>query len=256
MEAKGGTLLKVMGIIMIVGGALNIILSIVLIAAVAALIAMGAPGGIIVGIIITILGGIAELIAGIICTKNARNAEKATKCMVWCIIVIALQLIGVIITAIGAGAMAKSVGATLNNGGSTVVSIILGMVVPVIAIIAAVMNKKSYDASRGVQTSFASVVGDVANEVKEMDDDVVGLAKEAKDTAANVVDDVKDFAGDAVEKVGDVVDDVKDKAADVVDDVKEKAADVVDDVKDVAEDAKDKVGDVVEDVKDKFDGEN
>lgn len=240
-NAKGGTLLKIMGIIMIVGGAVGIIGSIILIAAVAVLISAGAPGGIIVGIILSILGSIAELIAGIICTKNARRADKAVKCMVWCIIVIVLQLLGTIITAVGAGAIANEYGAGVSTAGSTVISIILGLAVPVIAMIAAIMNKKS----AGGDVSLAGLAGEMASEVKNMDDDVVGLAKEAKDTATDVAGDVKEFADKAVDKAGDVVGDVKDKAADVAGDVKE-----------FAENAKDKATDVVEDVKDKFDGQN
>ena len=234
MEAKGKVLLKVMGIIMIVGGAIGIILSIVLAVAAAALIALGGPGTIIVGIIISILGCIAELIAGIICTKNAAKPDKATKCMVWSIIVIVLQLIGVILIAAGGSALAAETGSTVSSGASTVVSIILGIAVPVLAIIGAVMNKKSYDASRGVQTSFSSLAGDMANEVKEMDDDVVGLAKDAKEKAGDVADDVKEFA---------------DKA-------KDKAEDVAGDVKEFAENAKDKAEDAVDKVKDTFDGKD
>lgn len=180
MEAKGKTLLKVMGIIMIVGGALGIIASIILAIAAAALIALGAPATLIVGVILTILGSIAELIAGIICTKNAAKPDKATKCMVWSIIVIVLQLLGTILTLAGANAYAAEFGGQVNTGFSTIVSIITGMVVPILAIIAAVMNKKSYDSSRGVETSFASIKEDIKEDVKEMNDDVAALAQDAK----------------------------------------------------------------------------
>ena len=252
MEARGRVLLKIMGIIMIVGGALSIIMSIILIAAVAVLSGYPGTGGLIVGIIITILAGIAELIAGIICTKNAGKPENATKCMVWAIIVIVLQLVGFIITLIGAGTFARMNGASVSSGGSTVVSIIFGLAVPVLAIVGAVLNKKS----AGGDVSFAGIANDMAAEVKNIDDDVVGLAKDAKETAQDVAGDVKEFADKAVDKAGDVVEDVKDKAADVVGDVKEFTDKAVDDVKDFAENAKDKAADVVDDVKDKFDGEN
>lgn len=250
MEAKGKVLLKVMGIIMIVGGAISVIVSIFLAIAAAGLIAVGGPALLIIGVILTILGSVAELIAGIICTKNAAKPENATKCMVWSIIVLVLQLLGVILVLAGSAAMVKEltaqgVQASINSTPSTIISIVVGIVIPVLAIIGAVMNKKSYDASRGVQTSFSSIAGEMKEEVKNMDDDVAGLAKEAKEKAEDAKDKVVDFAEDAKEKTAEAVDNAKEKAAEAVDNVKEKAADI-------AEDAKEKV----EEVKDKFDGKD
>lgn len=132
MEAKGGTLVKVAGIIMIAGGALNIILSIVLIAGGALLAALGGGGGFVVAGIFSILVSIFELIVGIIATKNARDVDKASKLMGLAIIVAGLQLVSTILL----GAVAHS------GAGNIIVNIIFGIAVPVLMFIGAMKNKQ------------------------------------------------------------------------------------------------------------------
>ena len=135
---KGKGLLKVVGILMIIGGALSIIMSIIAIAGVGALtyLADGLssaqlnPTIIYTSCVVMILGSVAELIAGIIGVKNCAKPEKATSCLVFGIIVAIFNLLGIIIGAVG-------------GSGFNFVSLIIGLVLPVLFIVGAVMNKKS-----------------------------------------------------------------------------------------------------------------
>ena len=80
--------------------------------------------------VVMILGSVAELIAGIIGVKNCAKPEKATSCLVFGIIVAIFNLLGIIIGAVG-------------GSGFNFVSLIIGLVLPVLFIVGAVMNKKS-----------------------------------------------------------------------------------------------------------------
>ena len=142
-NAKGKTLLKVMGILMIIGAALGIIVAIFAIMAAMSIAGIGVAAGeagvgiavgtlLIVAIIITALGSILQLIAGIIGIKHCNNPAKATTCIVWGIIVLILQIISLIFT--------------ITNGEQTtfsiITSILFGLAVPVLYIVGAAMNKK------------------------------------------------------------------------------------------------------------------
>lgn len=150
MEAKGRGFLKVCGILMIIGGAISIVVSIIGLiggglagAAAGALAEEGyeeiaaaaAQGGglLTVGSIIALIGGVVELITGIIGVKNCGNPEKATTCIVWGIIVLVLSIISIILTLIGGNVQA----------GSLIVSIICSLVLPVLYLIGAFKNKQA-----------------------------------------------------------------------------------------------------------------
>lgn len=83
---KGKGLLKVVGILMIIGGAISIIMSIIAIAGVGALTYLADgdlssaqlnPTIIYTSCVVMILGSVAELIAGIIGVKNCKKARKS-----------------------------------------------------------------------------------------------------------------------------------------------------------------------------------
>lgn len=143
MAEKGRVLLKVTGIIMVISGVLSIILSCILAIVAASFIAMGGPSLVVLGIIILIVGSVFELIAGIVCTKNAVRPKKAVKSLVWCLLTIVFQLIGSLLIIVGENALGTEIGQTFPVGASVVVSLILGVAVPVIGIIGAIFNKKS-----------------------------------------------------------------------------------------------------------------
>ena len=107
---KGKGLLKVVGILMIIGGAISIIMSIIAIASVGTLTYFTDgdlssvqlnPTIIYTSCVVMILGSVAELIAGIIGVKNCAKPEKATSCLVFGIIVAIFNLLGIIIGAVG-----------------------------------------------------------------------------------------------------------------------------------------------------------
>ena len=78
---KGQKILKVTSILMIIGGALSVILSIVAIIGIAA-IAYIADGSVSLGMLyasgaLMVVSSVAELVAGIVGTANSKKAEKA-----------------------------------------------------------------------------------------------------------------------------------------------------------------------------------
>lgn len=129
---KGSKFLKVTGILMIVFGALALILSIVAAIGLAALVALDLDTWqYTLAVILMLVSSIFELIAGIVGVKNCNKPEKAGTCMVWGIIVIALSVLSDVLTLVG------------NPDNFSIVSLLTGLVIPVLYLIGAVMNKKS-----------------------------------------------------------------------------------------------------------------
>lgn len=131
---KGQKFLKITGILMIIGGAVSFVLAIIALVGVAALVAMlGAEGG---GLLylsagLLLAGAVAEFIAGIIGVKNCAKPEKANTCITWGIIVAAFCLVGNILSVVG------------GDDKIDVFSMLLGIALPVLYIVGAVLNKKS-----------------------------------------------------------------------------------------------------------------
>ena len=143
-NSKGSGFLKVCGILMIIGGALSIIVSGILgIMGYIGAIALAESGeyedpemigvAVLIGAIIAIIGGVLELIAGIIGVKNCKRPEKATTCIVWGFIVLVINVIGIILTIAGG----------TTNVGSLIATIIFSLALPVLYLIGAFLNKKS-----------------------------------------------------------------------------------------------------------------
>ena len=129
---KGSKFLKVTGILMIVFGALALILSIVAAIGLAALVALELnTWQYTAAVILMLVGSIFELIAGIVGVKNCNKPEKAGTCMVWGIIVIALSVLSNVLTLVG------------NPDNFSIVNLLKGLVIPVLYLIGAVMNKKA-----------------------------------------------------------------------------------------------------------------
>lgn len=129
---KGSKFFKVTGILMIVAGPLSIILGIITFAA-AALIAIADSSAILalIGSILMIVGAILELIAGIVGVKNCNKPEKARACMTWGIIVLVINVLSTILIL-----------ATYSNIFFWYY-IVTVLVIPVLYLIGAVMNKKA-----------------------------------------------------------------------------------------------------------------
>ena len=129
---KGSKFLKVTGILMIVFGALALILSIVAAIGLAALVALELnTWQCTAAVILMLVGSIFEMIAGIVGVKNCNKPEKAGTCMVWGIIVIALSVLSNVLTLVG------------NPDNFSIVNLLTGLVIPVLYLIGAVMNKKA-----------------------------------------------------------------------------------------------------------------
>ena len=119
---KGATMLKVTGILMIIGGAISIIVSILAIIGIAA-IAYLSDGSVSLGLLyvsgaLLTVSSVAELIAGILGTANCKKPEKAKTCLAWGIVV------------------------AIGGGSFSVISLITGLVLPVLYIIGAAQNKQ------------------------------------------------------------------------------------------------------------------
>ncbi|NMA07201.1 MAG: hypothetical protein GX928_05760 [Ruminococcaceae bacterium] len=127
-----GKLLKVTGIIMIVFGAIGIIvglLAVVGAGAVAALVGASA-GGLVFAALLSLLGSVLQLVAGIMGAANKNNPAKGGKCLVLGIIVILLAVAGNIMTVV-------------LGGEFSVLGLVLGAVLPVLYIVGALQLKKS-----------------------------------------------------------------------------------------------------------------
>lgn len=128
----GSKFLKVTGILMIIFGAISIVVSIIALMGLGVLEALGAPMGLLwASGIIAFVGSIAQLVAGIIGVVNCDKPEKANSCIVWGMAVAAMSIIANVITLIG------------YPQNFSFVSVISGLLIPVLYLIGAFKNKQS-----------------------------------------------------------------------------------------------------------------
>ncbi len=133
MATQGSQVLKVSGILMIIGGALGLLLGLIgLVSAIAAVsIDMGLGGFILILSAIALLGSALQLIAGILGVKNWNNPAKAQTCFIMGIVLIALNIISNVSTIATSG-----FSATMVSG------IVLGLLLPVLYLYGASQLKK------------------------------------------------------------------------------------------------------------------
>ena len=138
-QNQGSKMLKVTGILMIIGGALALVIALIIalidvigIAAAASLAAGALGGGIIalavIASILSLLGGGIELAAGILGVKNWNQPAKAQSCIVFGAIIIALSVLSNILN--------LASGSEFN-----LFTLLLGLVLPVLYLIGAVQLK-------------------------------------------------------------------------------------------------------------------
>lgn len=134
-QNQGSKMLKVTGILMIIGGALALVIAIIAVIriAAAASLAAGALGGGIIALaviasILSLLGGGVELAAGILGVKNWNQPAKAQSCIVFGAIIIALSVLSNILN--------LASGSEFN-----LFTLLLGLVLPVLYLIGAVQLK-------------------------------------------------------------------------------------------------------------------
>lgn len=132
-KTKGSGFLKVTGILMIIGGGISIIMSIIAVLGVAALVYISdgeaSSAMLYASVALMVVSAVAQLVAGIIGAVNCKKPEKAGVCMAWGIIVAVLCIAGTILNSAGGGSF-------------SILSLVLGLVLPILYIIGAVFNKK------------------------------------------------------------------------------------------------------------------
>lgn len=132
-KTKGSGFLKVTGILMIIGGGISIIVSIIAALGVAALVYLSdgeiSSTMLYASVALMVVSAAAQLIAGIIGVVNSKKPEKSGVCIAWGVIVAALCVVGTILNVVG-------------GGDFSMFSLLLGLVLPVLYIIGAVFNKR------------------------------------------------------------------------------------------------------------------
>ena len=128
-QAKGSGFLKVTGILMIIGASVSIIMSIIVAIGVAALAVLGSARGMLyASAALMIVSAAAEMVTGILGVVNCKKPEKAKTCIAWGIVAV-LCVAGTVLSVIG-------------DGDFSIVSLLIGLVLPVLYIIGASLNAK------------------------------------------------------------------------------------------------------------------
>lgn len=134
-KTKGSGFLKVTGILMIIGGGISIILSIIAVLGVAALVYISdgeaSSAMLYASVALMVVSAVSQLVAGIIGVVNCKKPEKAGVCIAWGVIVAVLCIAGTILNSAGGGSF-------------SILSLVLGLVLPILYIIGAVFNKKEH----------------------------------------------------------------------------------------------------------------
>lgn len=131
---KGHKFMKVTGILMIIAAVLYIIAGVFIGGLGALAIGLGAGSGLTAGyflaLIVTLVGGICQLIAGIKGVKHCNNSENSKKCIAWGVVVVAFSILAAILDLV-------------NSGEFSAMSFVSGLVVPGLYIYGAVLNSKA-----------------------------------------------------------------------------------------------------------------
>lgn len=140
MEAKGKSMIKVVSILMLVGGAFNILAGIMGLAGGGLLAAGGAgdpslaadaaklTGIFVVYAIACLVYGIVYILAGVIGLKNCDKVEQAAKCQKWGIISLAVAVVSIIFAFV--------------TGSFTITSVLV-LILPIIYILGARKNMQA-----------------------------------------------------------------------------------------------------------------
>ena len=131
---KGQKFLKVTGILMIIGAVFSI-LGGVIFGGLGALVAgLGGASGLTfsywMALLLTLGGGICEMIAGVKGVKHSKRSEKAGGLIVWGAIVAVFSILGIVMNLV-------------NGGEFNVTSVLTGVAVPALYIYGAVLNSKA-----------------------------------------------------------------------------------------------------------------
>jgi hypothetical protein len=170
-KMKGKGFLKVTGILMIIFAAIALIVDVISLVVMdeisAGSVSSEFPENVrnvasiaVTGLIIGCAGSALEMATGIIGVANSKKPQKATICIVFGIIVLAIEVISLIFGFVGGQASAATI----------IVSVIVGLALPVLYLIGAILNKKSMDDVVDQFMQQAAVKSSGTNEVLNLDD--------------------------------------------------------------------------------------
>lgn len=133
---KGHKFLKVTGILMIIGAVFSIIGG-VLVGGLGALVAgFGGASGLTfsywMALLLTLGGGICEMIAGIKGVKHCKRSEKAKELIKWGVIAAAFSILGIVMNLV-------------NGEEFSILNVLTGVAIPALYIYGAVLNSKAGD---------------------------------------------------------------------------------------------------------------
>ena len=130
---KGHKFLKVTGILMIIASVISIIAG-VFVGGLGVLAAgLGAGSGLTfsyyAALLLTLVGGICQLIAGIVGVKHSKSTENAKKCVAWGVVVIVFAIL-------------SNVFSLANGSEFNAANVLTGLLVPGLYIYGAILNSK------------------------------------------------------------------------------------------------------------------
>ena len=130
---KGHKFLKVTGILMIISSILSIIVGVVVGGLGALAVGVGAGSGLTfsyyAALLLTLVGGICQLIAGIVGVKHSKSTENAKKCVAWGVVVIVFAIL-------------SNVFSLANGSEFNAANVLTGLLVPGLYIYGAILNSK------------------------------------------------------------------------------------------------------------------
>ena len=131
---KGNKFLKITGILMIIAAVFSILAG-VFVGGLGALAAgLGAASGLTFSywawLLLTLIGGICQLIAGIKGVKHSKSSENSKNLIVWGVIVAAFSILGMVMNMV-------------NGASFSISSLLTGVAIPVLYIYGAMLNSKS-----------------------------------------------------------------------------------------------------------------
>jgi hypothetical protein len=133
---KGNALLKVSGILMIIGGSIGLILGVIAVIGVGLLVRLlqelgesANEGLLMFGAVLFLIGSIIQFVAGIVGVKNAKKPDKAMVCIVFGILTVLVSVLSTVLTMAG-------------GGDFNAISLGIGLVLPALYLIGAFQNKK------------------------------------------------------------------------------------------------------------------
>ena len=131
---KGNKFLKITGILMIIAAVFSILAGTLLGGLGAVVAGLGGASGLTFSywawLLLTLVGGICQLIAGIKGVKHSKSSENSKNLIVWGVIVAAFSILGMVMNMV-------------NGSEFNITSILTGVAVPVLYIYGAMLNSKS-----------------------------------------------------------------------------------------------------------------